>query len=1021
MAGYIAWMTILAGAVYAVRPLDWNGVLWGVMGLSSAAAILIGVRWHRPRRAAPWWLLMAGVLIFTAGDVAYGLVASRHQDAFPSIADGFYLVMYPVVAAGLLGLARSGAASRDRAGMLDGLILTAGLALLSWVLLVSPAAAVPGTSEAEKLILAAYPLADVLLLATATRLVTAARRTPVVYLLLLGAAATLVADALYGLTVADNTWRAGGPIDLGWIVFYVAWGAAGLHPSMAGMTEPAVLRRYEVSPRRLVLLTLSSLIPSAALLVEALAGRVRDGAVIAVLSALMFLLVLGRLANAVGIHHQSVARERGLRKAGAALVSAADASEVATAVRVAVGQLLPPDAAHKVVFAVNDPVPGVAIPVAGAVRIAQLRYVRTLDAPAAAELAGFEVAMLCPLTLAECPSGTRRAATLIVAAEESVLVALQDSLDVLAGQAALALERVTLNSEINRRASEEYFRTLVHTTSDVILIVNDDDMIRYASPSAASVLGAEPVIGARLHEVIHCEDQAQVDRVLELVRCDGIQVHGDWADWNLCRPDGSPVQVEVTCRDLRQDRTVGGLVITLRDVTERRRLENELRHHAFHDALTGLANRLLFQERVEQAMARSREKAGTVGVLFVDIDDFKLVNDTMGHATGDELLIAVGQRLSAALRRQDTAARLGGDEFAALIEVAGSPSDVEHVAERVVAALAEPFEIGERLVSGVASVGVATSEEATEAQELLRQADLALYVAKGAGKGRWRRYQPAQHLAIVQRVQLRAALDLAVAEGAFALEYQPIIDLSTGATAGFEALVRWNHPVRGLVAPGEFIEVAEETGLIEPIGDWVLEHAVAAGAHWHRNLAVLKGAYFPYVSINVSVRQFRTSGFVEKVRKELAAAGLPPRLLLLEITESLLLRDDEQVWADLTGLRNLGVRTAIDDFGTGYSSLSYLRQTPIDVLKIDRSFTDTISSSGRQRALVDGIVQLARTLGLQVIAEGIETSAVRDLLKQIGCPYGQGYLFSQPLKFADTVRRVLAERGTSATTAPAAV
>jgi diguanylate cyclase (GGDEF)-like protein len=451
---------------------------------------------------------------------------------------------------------------------------------------------------------------------------------------------------------------------------------------------------------------------------------------------------------------------------------------------------------------------------------------------------------------------------------------------------------------------------------------------------------------------------------------------------------------------------VAGLVLTLRDVTERRRLEEELTHRALHDSLTGLANRLLLQERAEQAMARAARGAETVGVLFIDVDDFNVVNDTMGHQAGDELLIAVAQRLLGVLRQHDTAARVGGDEFAILIEDARDPAEVEELAERLVVALAAPFSVHGALVAGTVSVGVATSVEAGDVKDLMRQADLALYVAKGAGKSQWRRYQSSLHAALVERMATRAALERAIADNAFVLHYQPIVELASNATVGFEALVRWQDPERGLVPPGGFIDIAEESGLIIPLGDWVLEEALSTALRW----AAVPGDRQPYISVNVSARQFRAAGFAEKVLDRLRESGLPAQALMLEITESLLLREDEQVWRDLATLRDSGIRIAIDDFGTGYSSLSYLRQLPIDVLKLDRSFVSTITSSAQQRALVDGIVGLAHTLGMVTTAEGIELEAERVALHEMGCQYGQGYLFAKPLSYSDAIRWLLAEQ-----------
>jgi diguanylate cyclase (GGDEF)-like protein/PAS domain S-box-containing protein len=794
-------------------------------------------------------------------------------------------------------------------------------------------------------------------------------------------------------------------VDLLWLAFYACWGAAALHPSMVRFTEPRLARPGEIGRRRLALMTLSSLIAPAVLFVEATGGTVRDGAVIALCSTIVFTLVLTRLSGVVAVHRQALARERGLRAAGAALVSAAELGEVATAVRTAVAQLLPPDTIHQVVLApagTGDDGHERVWPAHGG--LAQLVYTGTLPGELAAGLADFEVAVRCPLLPADGRDADRRLGLLLVAAQERLLVPLRGPLEVLASQAALALQRIGLTTEINQRRSEEYFRTLVHNSSDVVLIL-DENRVRYASPSAAVVFGIEDLTGMVLEELLHPDDRALAGQILELVSA-GVDQPVGGGDWRVVRGDGSTVQVEASCRDLRRDPTVAGLVLTLRDVTERRRLEQELTHRALHDTLTGLANRLLLQERAEQAMARAARGGETVGVLFIDVDDFNVVNDTMGHQAGDELLVAVAQRVLGVLRAHDTAARVGGDEFAVLIEDARDPGEVEDAAERVVAALAAPFSVHGALVAGTVSVGAATSVEAGDVKDLMRQADLALYVAKGAGKSQWRRYQSSLHAALVERMATRAALEQAIADHAFVLHYQPIVELGTGVTVGFEALVRWQDPERGLVPPGDFIDIAEESGLIIPLGDWVLEESLSTALRW----TAVPGGPQPYVSVNVSARQFRSEGFAARVLDRLGESGLPARALMLEITESLLLREDEQVWRDLATLRDAGIRIAIDDFGTGYSSLSYLRQLPIDVLKLDRSFVSTITSSAQQRALVDGIVGLAHTLGLVTTAEGIELEAERAALREMGCQYGQGFLFAKPLSYADAIRWLLAEQ-----------
>jgi diguanylate cyclase (GGDEF)-like protein len=425
-----------------------------------------------------------------------------------------------------------------------------------------------------------------------------------------------------------------------------------------------------------------------------------------------------------------------------------------------------------------------------------------------------------------------------------------------------------------------------------------------------------------------------------------------------------------------------------------------------HDTLTGLANRVHFTERVANAQTRP----DPVAVLVIDLDDFKVVNDVFGHSVGDEVLVTVARRISRLLGRHDVGARLGGDEFAVLVASEPTTTALATWGQRLCEAIAEPIAFAGREIRVTGCVGVTgtppdpadlanagSAEDSTEdplAEDLLRQAGLALQAARSAGMGQWCLYRSDVHGAMIERMHLRAALDRAVTDGAFELYFQPIVALEPESTVGFEALVRWDHPTLGLVPPSDFIDLAEETGQIEAIGAWVMRGAITTAAHWYRTQPAPAR---PYISVNVSARQFRTPGFAERVDRELAAAGLPASHLMVELTESVLLREEDQVWAELATLRDTGVRLALDDFGTGFSSLSYLVQTPIDVIKIDKSFVRTLGSSHRHYAIINGIVRLAQQLGLQVVAEGIETTGDLEFLVRMGCRYGQGYLFAPPM------------------------
>lgn len=604
--------------------------------------------------------------------------------------------------------------------------------------------------------------------------------------------------------------------------------------------------------------------------------------------------------------------------------------------------------------------------------------------------------LLCPLGPEERTSGDPPIGLLAVFGEQRILADLSATLEILAHQVALAMERIMLRDEMTRQGNQAYFRTLVQDTSDVILIVSDEGVVRYATPSAASIFGAVTVEGAYLWELVAGASRDDVCRAF--LRLRDFSGHGPrHVDQRITRHDSASVKVQVRCSDLREDPTVAGLVLTVRDVTEQRQLEEELKHQAFHDALTGLPNRVLFQERISQQVADATRTGTTAGVLFVDLDDFKVVNDTMGHGVGDELIAAAAVRLASMVRDSDTAARLGGDEFALLIAGAEDSAEVEAVAGRVIQAFSEPFSLASGTMLTTVTVGVATTKDATDTDNLLCYADMALYAAKAAGKRQWRRYQPVLSTGLMKRRELQAALEEAVAHSAFTLAYQPIVALTTGELVGFEALLRWPHPQWGMMQPGQFIGLAEETGQIASLGSWVLTQAAADIARWRQNPRQEVQARKLYVSVNVSARQFGASGFVDGVRQVFDSSGLEAGALMLELTESVLLRRDERLQSDLKELKSVGVKLAIDDFGTGYSSLSYLRELPIDVVKMDRSFVEGIADSPQRLALAEGIVRIARTLRLEVIGEGIETEAQRELLTSMGCQSGQGYLLAGPM------------------------
>jgi diguanylate cyclase (GGDEF)-like protein/PAS domain S-box-containing protein len=560
-------------------------------------------------------------------------------------------------------------------------------------------------------------------------------------------------------------------------------------------------------------------------------------------------------------------------------------------------------------------------------------------------------------------------------------------------------------AEESMRLSEDRFRSLIQNSSDATIVIGGDGRFSYVSPVVTELFGFEPseLVGQQSTEIIHPDDREYVQGLF------GSDPKST-ADMSILRQfrmqkrDGTFCNVEAVITDQRDRPSIGGYVANVRDITERKEFEALLEHQALHDSLTGLANRQLTVDRAEQMLLRARRDQGPVALCFIDLDNFKDTNDSLGHEAGDKLLCAVAARLSHMLRAGDTVGRLGGDEFVILTEGIALADGPLLVAERIRGALREPFFLAgyEGLpITVTASVGIATGDRPS-AHELLRDADVALYRAKAVGKDCCVLFEPEMQSAAVDRLALKSNLYSALANDQFFLLYQPIFDLDTMAVRGVEALLRWQHPTRGVISPDEFIPVLEENGLILPVGRWVLHEACAQAARWRRQ------GYHVQMSVNVSMRQIASPDLVTDVVEALAASRLDPSTVTVEVTESVLMRDADATVAHLRRLKEVGVKIAIDDFGSGQSSLTYLRRFPIDELKIDRSFIAAIDGSHESAALLHTLVELGRTLRLSIVAEGIETHPQLEGLRSENCQYGQGFIFARPMS-ADDVEPYLSK------------
>ena len=883
---YICTMALLTCA-YAIGQLAGpallkSGLVFNLIGGASIAALIVGGRRNSGKSSLPWYLFAVGQGLFVTSDVLSSNYERLFGNAmtFPSIADPFHLAFYPFLVAGMLLLIREREENRDRNGLIDALIVTVALATLLWVYLIAPYASSDTGSLLKSLTSIAYPAMDILVLGVVARVAAGShRREPAFVLLLAGTVVLLLSDAFHGLRLLEGGYDTAGILDVGWAVYYTLLGTSALHPSMRQLSERGPESDGHLTRARLMLLTCASFTAPLLIFVRV---RIDDRLNVYVLvgaSALMFALVLLRMAGIVRRNEE------------------------------------------------------------------------------------------------------------------------------------LAVQMVALTEESVSRRSEARLSALITNSSDVICIIGEDTLVHYISPSVQRTFGYDPasLAGRPVAELVHREELQRLQALLATIAALEPGERST-AEFRVRHGNKRWRDVEVLGTNLLADETIAGIVLNIRDISERKAFQAELEHQAFHDTLTGLPNRALFRNRVEHALASQRRDHLPVAVLFLDVDDFKNVNDSLGHAAGDEVLKELGRRLEDCMRPVDTAARLGGDEFAILIHDAESELQSVEIAHRVMDKIEGPIALPSRDVTLATSIGIAFSDQnmisSHDAEELLRNADAAMYMAKESGKGHYQIFQPEMHTKALARLELKADLQRALDCGEFTLRYQPIMDLARGDMAGMEALVRWEHPIRGTVLPLEFVGLLEDTGLIVQVGRHVLREACAWAAHMQRECP-----RDPPLSmaVNVSAHQLQRPEFIEEVRAAVRETAIVPSSLTLELTESVMMQDMELSLMRLNGLRALGVKLAIDDFGTGYSSLNYIRQFPVDILKIDRSF---LSDPNPETAeLTAAIVALARIFKLKAVAEGIENPSQLELLRDMNCDFGQGFHFAKPLLGEEILGMASAQAG----------
>jgi diguanylate cyclase (GGDEF)-like protein/PAS domain S-box-containing protein len=1028
LSNRVIWSFVAVGSALALVSLQFTtdnarSFLFDILAVVAAVGAVVGLWVNQPRRRRVWECFTVALVLFAAGDVVFDLVQRLvgRPDGSP-YADGFYLAGYGILAAALFQLAR---ARYDRETTIDSVVVSVALSAVVWQWIVTPVLDSTSGATFERIVSVAYPIADlVLVVVTVYAIFTLPRWSPAAWFLFAGLTMMLVADGVYARMLAENSYRDGGPADALWPIAYFLLAAAVMHPSMRTLWEGAAnpVRRERA---RMVVLGAALFAAPAVVILDDSGSSV--AVTLAVITGVAALGVAWRIVRLVDESNharaeigESEARFRALVQHATDIVIVLDVHGVVTYISPAIDAVFGKTADSLLGTSFVDYLDehGIAQ--------SQTLYQTLLahpDDPVATEFHAFDGAAWRWIEA----TWTNQ---LHEPAVGGFVGNMRDITDRKRANAFGAAETRVLELILSGAPVPETLTTLVRALETYIpdgagsIRLLDPESHRLESVAAPTLPPEyiEAVTGHTTVDDIEAFLSATETRVVRDIEHDGARAelnqlclaHGLRGIWStpIRSPDGSEFLglFAFFVRHVRDPRaTELAILERARDLAalaiDRDARTEELGRLALHDTLTGLPNRALAQDRLEHALERlaQTDDEDMVAVLFVDLDRFKLVNDGLGHETGDELLVAVSRRLAATVRRQDTIARIGGDEFVVLCEDLHDEDQAVELADRAAQAFTEPFTLSRAEVTVSASIGIAvTNRSSDRAANLLQDADAAMYRAKRRGGARRELFDEAMHTQAVSRLLTERGLRRALERDELRVLFQPGFDLVTAERVAVEALLRWEHPVRGLVSPGDFLRVAEETGMIVPIGAWVLAQACDVA-----RTARHGGEGHPLtVSVNVSARQLQRPDFPELVARTARDAGVGPTTLCLEVAESALLDDLDATAHALRALKDVGVQLAIDDFGTGGSSLTYLRRFPFDELKIDRMFVEGLGRSAADDAIVAATIDMAHALGMVVCAEGVETEEQRLRLVDLGCDRAQGYHLGEPEELS-TPRLVL--------------